>query len=223
MCARYTVFTEDEIIEMRAIIQKISEKFGYEPSGMGEVYPTNTAPILLLEKDILTPILASFGFRKTNSKTLNINARTDTIINALDNPQKHSMWREPILTRRCVVPSTGFYEWTRGLEQEPQISLFPIESSSKKNNPQVKLLFHRPKEEMLYIAGMVSSYMDKDGSVKDAFVILTTAANPDMAPYHDRMPVILESDECVSWIKSDKFMRSVLIREGLKLQCKIAG
>ena len=85
------------------------------------------------------------------------------------------------------------------------------------------MLFRRPKEEMLYMAGMISSFIEKDGGIKDSFVILTTAANSDMAPYHDRMPVILESDECVSWIKSDKFMRSVLIREGLELQCKIAG
>lgn len=76
---------------------------------------------------------------------------------------------------------------------------------------------------MLYMAGMIDTFTDIDGKANDAFVILTTAANASMTPFHDRMPVILSPDECEDWINSDTFMREVLAREGMELEWKIAG
>lgn len=223
ICARFTVFTEEEIIEMRAIIAEVSRKFGDGAVGAGDIRPTNMAPILMMDGNRLAPYPVSWGFPKWNGKGVDINARTDTVLYALDHPEKRSIWRKPILTRRCVIPSTGFYEWTATAVPEQQITLFPVERKPSAKAPKVKLLFRRPGEPMLYMAGMIDTFLDKDGNAKDAFVILTTAANDSMERFHDRMPLIISPNEREDWIKSDAFMREILMREGPELEWKIAG
>lgn len=223
MCARFTVFTEEEVIEIRSIIAEVSRKFGDGAVSTGEIRPTNTAAILTMDGNRLTPCPVSWGFPKWNSKGVNINARTDTVLHAIDHPQISSIWRNPILTRRCVIPSTGFYEWAYEAVFEPQTSLFPIEHKPSAKDPKVKLFFRRPGESMLYMAGMIGTFADKDGNAKDYFVILTTAANGSMERFHDRMPVILSPSECEDWINNETFMREVLARIGSELEWKIAG
>lgn len=223
MCARYTVFTEEEIIEMRSIINEVSRKFGDGAVSMGEIRPTNIAPVLTLDNGRLAASPAFWGFPKYNGKGVNINARTDTIIHSLDHPEKYSMWREPILSRRCIIPSTGFFEWSIVLEPERQLTLFSGESNLSVKEPKTKLRFRRPGEAMLYMAGIINTFTDNSGHTKEAFVILTTAASDSMLPFHDRMPVILSSDEREDWIRSESFMREVLTRDGSNLEWKIAG
>ncbi len=41
------------------------------------------------------------------------------------------------------------------------------------------------------------------------FTILTTDANESMAPYHDRMPLLLAAEECDAWLSGqgrEKFL-----------------
>jgi putative SOS response-associated peptidase YedK len=100
---------------------------------------------------------------------------------------------------------------------DDQLSLFPHagnETGAKTaKRLKTKLLFRLPHEKMLYMAGMVNTFRDKDGKAEDAFVILTTSANTAMMPFHDRMPVILSGRECEDWITSEAFMHEVLARE----------
>lgn len=103
ICAHYTVFTAEEILEMRAIIDEISRRFGTDAVNTREVRPTDTAPVLTLIDNQLIASPASWGFPKWYGKGVEINARSET---ALQKP----MFSKAILTRRCVIPSTGFYE-----------------------------------------------------------------------------------------------------------------
>ena len=96
-----------------------------------------------------------------------------------------------------------------------------IKPSTK--DKKMKLLFNAPGEAMLYMAGMIGTFTDKDGNCRDAFCILTTAANAFMAPFYDRMPVILSASEREDWIRSETFMREVLAREGPDLEWRLAG
>lgn len=215
MCGRYTVFTEDEITEMREIIAEVSRVFGENAFTTGEIRPTNIAPVLTLENHRLAPHPVSWGFPKWDGKGVLINARRESAL-------EKSMFSMPLLTRRCVIPSTGFYEW--GLLQEPdmQISFFADESKPSKQAQKTKLHFRQPHEPMLYMAGMINTFQDKDGQKRDAFIILTAEANASMMPFHDRMPVILAADEREEWIESDSFMRHVLSREGAALEWTVA-
>ena len=147
-----------------------------------------------------------------------INARSES---ALQKP----MFSKPLLTRRCVIPSAGFYEWAYIEEPEPQLSFFEMVTKPKPNTktPKVKLFFRRPNESMLYMAGMFNTVIDNEGNKQDAFVILTTAASSQMSQFHDRMPVILQRKECEDWINSEKFMHEVIIREGSPLEYRVVG
>jgi putative SOS response-associated peptidase YedK len=79
ICGRYTVFTESEIIEMRAILNEIDRKFGEDAVSVGEIFPTNTAPILTMEGNQLTPVPVFWGFPKWDgSKGVLINALPTT-------------------------------------------------------------------------------------------------------------------------------------------------
>jgi putative SOS response-associated peptidase YedK len=194
------------------------KKFGEDAVSVGEIFPTNTAPILTMEGNQLTPVPVFWGFPKWDgSKGVLINARSES---ALQKP----LFSKPLLTRRCVIPSTGFYEWTYTKSFERQTSLFPIaEEPPSPKDPKVKLFFRRPGEVMLYMAGMIGTFTGADGNPCDAFCILTAEAKHSIARFHERMPVILSPDEREDWIGSDAFMREVLAREGPELEWKLAG
>lgn len=137
----------------------------------------------------ITPYPVSWGFPKWDGKGVAINARAETAL-------EKSMFRKPIMSRRCVVPSTGFYEWKR--------------EDGKKKKDKFHLI--EPDKDVLYMAGMIDTFSHANGSQYDAFTILTTAANESVEPLHDRMPVILQKDELESWLCDDSFMIIVLNR-----------
>jgi len=217
LCGRYTTYSEEEIIEIRAIIAEVSKKFGYDAVVAGEVFPTNKAPVLTLEEGRISPVPISWGFPKWDGKGVVINARSES---ALQKP----LFSKPILSRRCVIPSAGFFEWTHFSELGQQLSLFSDhEAKPSAKDRKTKLLFRLPGIPMLYMAGMIDSFVDKEGNRSDAFCILTTAANSYMSPFYDRMPVILAEQELDEWINNETFMREVLAREGPELEWLWAG
>ncbi len=85
---------------------------------------------------------------------------------------------DSILRRRCIIPASRFYEWDRS---------------------KTKVTFYREKKDMLYFAGFYRSF-----GKESRFIILTTEANDSMRQTHDRMPVILEKDEILLWIREEK-------------------
>lgn len=192
MCGRYTVFTEQEIIEIREILEDIGRRFAKDKVRNGEIYPTDPAPLLLpAEGGRWDARPVRWGFPRWDNKGVIINARAET---AFDKPT----FRSSLMTRRCVVPATGFFEWKH------------VEGVKNKE----KYLIRLPDEPMLYMAGIYHFFKGTDGLESPRFVILTTAANKDMAPLHDRMPVILRSHERKSWLFDADSAGSLLTRPG---------
>ena len=138
MCGRYQ-FTAEQCKEIQQIAEAIQRKYGKESWAPGEIRPANYAPVLVAASDSPVPQLMKWGYQLPN--TLVINARAET---AAEKP----LFRESIGTRRCLIPSTGFYEW----------------DISKR-----KYLFTLPGEPVLYMAGLY----DRRGS-EDCYCILTT-------------------------------------------------
>jgi len=174
MCGRYQVSTEEEIIEMREIIGKINERYKDNPdlSAMktGEIFPTETAPVLVSQNGKSYAELMKWGFSRWNSKGVIINARSET---AMEKKSFHAS----LLNRRCIIPTTGFYEW------------------QKREGGKTKYLFRLPETKMLYLAGLYEK-----SPLGDTYVIMTTAANPSISLYHDRMPLILLPDVLSQWL-----------------------
>lgn len=101
------------------------------------------------------------------------------LINArAESALERKTFRESVRHRRCVIPAKGFYEWDKSKE---------------------KFSYERKDASVLFMAGCYNWYEDKE-----RFVILTTVANPSVAPVHDRMPLILETEEVKDWVLDDE-------------------
>lgn len=106
MCGRYSLFTEEESQEIRRIIKSLDAKYPGNNMKHGEIYPTDTAPILCQQNNEIASELSIWGFPRFGAKGSIINARSETT-------DKHPMFKKSLHTRRCVIPSTGFFEWSQ--------------------------------------------------------------------------------------------------------------
>jgi putative SOS response-associated peptidase YedK len=103
-----------------------------------------------------------------------INARTETVL-------ERSAFRGPFTAgRRCLVPADGFYEWQAGQAWH----LRPGDG--------------RP----LAFAGLWERWRppDRPDAEVRSCTILTAAANDDVAPLHDRMPVVIDPADFDRWL-----------------------
>ena len=169
MCGRYTLFTEEQTEDIRNIIREVQEKQPENNMKSGEIFPTNTAPILKAEGSQLGADLAIWGFPKFDGKGVIINARSETA-------EQKKMFRDSLLTRRCAIPSTGFYEWSQDERKQ-------------------KYLFRLPDTTALYMAGFYNEFKGER-----RYVILTADANSSISDVHNRMPVVLDRNSLIDWV-----------------------
>jgi putative SOS response-associated peptidase YedK len=109
-----------------------------------------------------------------------INARSETVA---EKPSFRSAFRR----RRCLVPADGFYEWT----------------SSGSGKSKTPLHFTVLDQGLFCFAALWESWRGADGTTLETCSLLTTAANGLLAPYHDRMPVILPRKDLATWLAHD--------------------
>lgn len=104
-----------------------------------------------------------------------INARAET---AAEKPA----FRGALRHRRCLVPTTGFYEWNgRRGDRKPHL---------------IRLKDH----ELFALAGLWEAWLGADGSEIETMAILTTSANAEMARLHDRMPIVIDPGNFDRWL-----------------------
>lgn len=106
-----------------------------------------------------------------------INARAETIT------EKPS-FNKALFSRRCLIPSDGFYEWKQGKEKQPY---------------RIYLKTH----PIFAMAGLWERWKSPEGVNIDSFSIITTEANSFMQNIHTRMPVILKQDDEKRWLSSN--------------------
>lgn len=104
-----------------------------------------------------------------------INARSETVT------EKPS-FRTAFKRRRCLIAADGFYEWQR---------------SEGKRQP---FYFHLNDRRVFGFAGLWEHWQSPSGDELQTCTILTTAANQEMQPIHDRMPVILHPEDYALWL-----------------------
>jgi len=105
-----------------------------------------------------------------------INARAETIT-------EKASFRSPLFSRRCLVPSDGFYEWQQVTNKQPY-----------------RIFVKR--NEIFAMAGIWERWKSPEGNDIHSFSIITTEANDFMKSIHNRMPVILKPQDEKTWLSS---------------------
>lgn len=113
-------------------------------------------------------------YKTPSDGPLLINARAETIA-------EKPAFRDACRMRRCLMPATGFYEWTRGGEKP-----LPWYISRADGAPVV-------------FAGIWQDWEHGDQRFTTC-AIVTTDANAPMSKIHHRMPVILEPSDWGKWL-----------------------
>ena len=149
------------------------------------IAPTQMAPVVRRSDDGRQMYMLRWGLIPSWSKDKNIaskliNARGETVA------QKPS-FRDAYKKRRCLVPVDGFYEWRKEGEAKQ-----PYRIGFRGGTPFV-------------FAGLWESWTVPDGQedagdVIETYAIVTTEANPKIAPIHHRMPVIVDPSDYDLWL-----------------------
>ena len=112
-------------------------------------------------------------------RRMTLNARADTIF------EKPS-FREPIMKKRCIVPSTGYFEWRH------------------EGTKKIPYYIYLKDEPIFSMAGIYDSWLDKEtGEEHSTFSIITTDTNSLTDYIHNtkhRMPAILSKENEEKWL-----------------------
>lgn len=177
MCARYSLFASPEeiqsLFELETVPQ-IEPKFNIAPNSQ----------VLLVrgEEAGRSACFARWGLVPSWAKDESIgirmiNARSETL---LEKPA----FRSAAKRRRCLIPASGFYEWT---EVEGMKQPFLITSATG---------------DLLAFAGLWEEWNSPNGELTTC-TIITCEANGKIRNLHDRMPVILSPEDFETWLDVD--------------------
>ena len=94
------------------------------------------------------------------------------------------MLRDSFKRRRCIIPASGFFEWTDEADGK-QPHLFTAADGSP----------------ILAFAGLWDRWIDP--ATKEEILsctVIVSGASEWMTPYHDRMPVLLRAEDFDAWL-----------------------
>jgi len=202
MCGRYTVTVDTDAIydafDWLAKPETLKTKTSADDQAMHfqtsaewvrprfNVCPTQPAPVILKKAEEPAALryfkwgLIPFWSKDAKAAAKRINARVETVLEG-------KMFKEPFETKRCLVPTDGWFEWEREGKQ--------------------KIPHHmaRPGRALFTLAGVWSRWKpDRDGEERIySFSILTREAEGELAALHHRMPVIVPPELRADYLDAD--------------------
>lgn len=175
MCGRYAIDAEPEEIARQYYVTPPPEPFR-----RFNVAPTQRVPLITRGEDGTRQVVeARWGLvpswaKDTSLAARMINARAETI-------EEKPAFRDAFRRRRCLVPATGFYEWTK---------------TERGKCPY----FITSEGPLIAFAGLWETWSGPDGAPLRTCTIVTTTAIPELRFLHDRMPVIVGPDDYGRWL-----------------------
>ena len=184
MCGRYALSAEqDDILEAFAI------STGYA----GPILPadwniTPTREIYIVrdnlnaERELATVswgLIAPWAHdaqEALRSQSQAINARIETV-------HEKPTFRSAFVSRRCLIPATGYYEWA---------------TEMGRYSPKQPFFIHG--NGLIAFAGIWDRWRAPDGSYKESAAIITRPSVGFLATVHSRMPTFLPTDRWNSWL-----------------------
>jgi putative SOS response-associated peptidase YedK len=177
MCGRYALFHSDSEIAKQFEIEIVTDlKPRYN------IAPTQQVATISLELETHQRQLKlrKWGLIPSWSKDATISAR---LINArAETVAEKPSFRRAFRQRRCLIITDGFYEWQK--------------------NAQTKQPFfiNLKNEQTFAFAGLWESWKNNENQIVESCTIITTTANEILTPIHERMPVILASENYDLWL-----------------------
>lgn len=179
MCGRFTqTYTWAEIYHMYNLTnttpRNIQPRYNIAPTT--QVGVITQAGESLTYSEMRWWLVPSWWSKDLKSVPATFNARSEGIANK-------PMFRSAFKSTRCLIPATGFFEWSG-----PKEARLPWFISAKDGKP-------------LTFAGLYDRWKDREtGEELTSCTIITCAANDFMATIHNRMPVILQESDWRAWL-----------------------
>lgn len=156
------------------------------------ICPTNDLAVAVSEDGVRRLRAMRWGFLPHWYKTVNdgpllINARAETVATK-------PAFRDAVRQRRCLVPATGFYEWTKDAE-----------------GARLPWYIHLASDDAMVLAGIWQDW-ERDGAVISSLAIVTCAAGGGMEALHHRMPVLLAREDWPLWLGEAGHGAAVLMK-----------
>lgn len=177
MCGRYSIAAEPTEIE-----ERFQAQFEEPMNPRYNAAPSQRLPVLL-NADPRKIIFAQWGILPAWATRLSqkgglINVRFETL-------RDKRTFRADLKSRRCLVPSNGFYEW-----------------KAAAGGKKVPFRITRKDGKLFAFAGLWEEESTASGQTR-RFAIITTSANERMQPIHARMPVILADEDERAWLEAE--------------------
>ncbi len=177
MCGRMSI-TEPNDAMVQLFQATPSNDLPVEPNY--NVCPTQEIAVVTSESGVrrLRPMRWGFipaWYKLPNDGPLLINARSETIA-------EKPAFRDACRQRRCLIAASGFYEWKRAKGETP-----------------LPWYVTRSDDRPIVFAGIWQDWGQGDTRLSTCAVV-TCDANEDMAPIHDRLPVVLDQEDWGKWL-----------------------
>jgi putative SOS response-associated peptidase YedK len=175
MCGRYLITSSPEAFR---------RLFGYREQPnfppRYNVAPTQPVPIVRVADNERQFALVRWGLippwvKDPRGVSLLINARSESV-------NDKSAFRNAMRRRRCLFPADGFYEWKQEGEGKRPFCVRP-----KDGGP-------------IAFAGLWETWIGPNGEELESAAIVTTGANRELVPLHERMPAILPPEAFDLWL-----------------------
>ena len=136
--------------------------------------------------ELIAPwVKSTLELMKGREKFNTLNATSERLLES-------KLFKQPTLKRRCLVLSSGFYEWRH---------CKPANASKEFAYPYFISLKERP---YFFMAGIYQPWVDVEtGETMNTFSIVTTQANSMMEQIHNkkkRMPTIFNEQQAAEWL-----------------------
>lgn len=165
MCGRY-FFELRELPAFARLKQKIEQQALFEYA-REEVFPSNSALVLVDGQEDYELDVMKWGIEGPYGRL--INARSEGI-------EKKKTFR-PMLSKKCLIPCNGFYEWVKVGKQKQ------------------KILIQREDAPLFYLAGIYNEQKE--------FVIVTGESVKEMKDIHDRTPILMLEDQIPLYLQDE--------------------
>lgn len=200
MCTRMIPLTYDEAADALDSREhtgraRITRRDEFDP--VYDAYPGSEVPAYVMDGNgRLVTVKLIWGFALEGRRAAVYNTRIETALDQLRRGRR-GMWVDAIAKGRCLVPVRAFYE-------SHATETVASERTGRPVRRQYR--FRLPGAGAFLLAGV-----QHEGQLS----IVTTAPNVDVAPVHDRMPLVLGPGESGVWL-GPEFAR-LADRSGIQL------